>query len=89
MQRLKRAFYMLGVLMVIGVLVQFRSAAGAIDHVLALAFYAVLLAGSAFLLIRAWHTRHDPGRVHRPFSQIDLFPPRWRRWVLDEDAPPK
>ena len=89
MLRAKRALYMFGVLMLIGVLLQVRSAAGAIDHVLALAFYAGLLGGSVFLLVRMWRTRHDPGQLHRPFSQIDLFPPRWRRWVLDEDPPPK
>ena len=89
MLRVKRALYMFGVLMLIGVLLQFRSAAGAIDHVLAVAFYAVLLGGSGFLLVRMWRTRNDPSLVHRPFSQIDLFPLRWRRWVLDEDPPPK
>jgi hypothetical protein len=80
---------MLGVLIVIAILVQFRNIAGAIDHSLALAFYGILLTGSGFLLVRMWRKRLEPNQVHRPPSQIDVLPPRWRRWVLDEDQPPR
>ena len=88
MLRVKRALYMLGVLILIAIVVQFRNAADAIDHFAALAFFAVMLVGSGFLLVCMWHKRLDPDQLHGPPSQIDLLPPRWRRWVLDEDPPP-
>jgi positive regulator of sigma E activity len=84
----KRLLYMLASLMVIGLLLQLRNTAPLIDHVLVLAFFAILLSGSAFLLVRMWRKRLDPKQLHRPPSQIDLLPRRWRRWVLDEDQPP-
>jgi hypothetical protein len=80
---------MFGALVVIAVLVQFRTTAGAIDHFLALAYYAIFLVGSGYLLVGMWQRRLEPNQLHRPPQQTDLLPASWRRWVFDEDQPPR
>lgn len=57
-----------------------------LDHWLVLAWLALLAAGSALAVARAWRHR-DRADAYFPTS-VSALPERWRRWVTGESGLP-
>jgi len=86
----KKAWQDLAVfLLVFSMLLAFASPA--LDNLIALAWFAVLLLGSAVLLWRSWRARSNPelSRAFRDARWGSIVPPKLFRWMISEDEDSK
>jgi hypothetical protein len=84
----RRLLACLGVVVLIGMLAHIDERTGYLNRVLQLVWWGCIIAGSVIVLFRMARARRDPDRAATTAhsGMLSLLPPRWQRWILDEDG---